>query len=128
MDLGAYVQIGELDGIAKKNGIDIPRLRGYRLMEQCVPYTLEEIAEQVSGVVRSYASMDESNWEIDSAYDRTLRQCKMWNKFAGRKNVLYIHSRIGYGYDEFETELWYLGGCLDGFDPTYCDIYAEVKL
>lgn len=128
MDLGAYVQIGSLDEVAKKNGIDIPRLRGYRLMGQCEPYTLEEIAEAASGVVRAYADMDETGWEMDDAYERTLHQCKMWNKFAGRKNVLMIHSRIGSRYRDFEAELWYLGGCLDGFDSTYCDIFAEVKL
>ena len=127
MDLGAYVQIENLDELAQKNGIDIPRLRGYRLMEMCKPYTLEEMAEAASSVVRAYANMDEPEWIIDYAYERTLHQCKMWNKFAGRKNVLMIHSRIGYDYKDFEEEAWYLGGCLDGFDETYCDIYAEVK-
>lgn len=34
MDLGAYVNIEDLDAIAKANGIDIPRLRGYRLMKE----------------------------------------------------------------------------------------------
>lgn len=34
MDLYAYAQISELDSIAKKNGIEIPRLRGYRLMKE----------------------------------------------------------------------------------------------
>ena len=33
MDLGAYIQIADLDKIAKENGIEIPRLRGYRLMK-----------------------------------------------------------------------------------------------
>jgi hypothetical protein len=33
MDLGAYIQIDELDKIAKENGIEVPRLRGYRLMK-----------------------------------------------------------------------------------------------
>ena len=33
MDLGAYVNIEKLGAIAKANGIEIPRLRGYRLMK-----------------------------------------------------------------------------------------------
>ena len=39
MDLFAYAQIDNIDEIAKANGIDIPRLRGYRLMknESSVP-------------------------------------------------------------------------------------------
>lgn len=32
MDLGAYMQIADLDVIAKANGIEVPRLRGYRFM------------------------------------------------------------------------------------------------
>lgn len=33
MDLGAYAQIEELEELAKLNGIQVPRLRGYRLMK-----------------------------------------------------------------------------------------------
>ncbi len=47
MDLGAFVQIEDLDEVARINGIEIPRLRGYRLMSQCTPYTEEEIAGQI---------------------------------------------------------------------------------
>ena len=37
MDLYAYMQIGTLESIAKANGIEIPRLRGYRLMKDEQP-------------------------------------------------------------------------------------------
>ena len=37
MDLGAYVQIGDLESLMKANGIDIPRLRGLRLMSEEKP-------------------------------------------------------------------------------------------
>lgn len=37
MDLKAYAQIGILDKIAKDNGIEVPRLRGYRLMKEEKP-------------------------------------------------------------------------------------------
>lgn len=43
MDLGAYVQIGELEEVAKTNNIEIPRVRGYRLMKYEVPVEQEEI-------------------------------------------------------------------------------------
>ena len=33
MDLYAYLQIEDYDALAKANGIEIPRLRGYRWME-----------------------------------------------------------------------------------------------
>lgn len=42
MDLGAYVQIEELGEIAMNNGIDVPRLRGYRLMKDEEPVSKEE--------------------------------------------------------------------------------------
>ena len=32
MDLGAYAQIADIQKIAEANGINVPRLRGYRLM------------------------------------------------------------------------------------------------
>lgn len=37
MDLGAYAQIDNLGQIMKDNGIDIPRLRGLRLMKDKEP-------------------------------------------------------------------------------------------
>lgn len=36
MDLFAYTQIEDLEEIAKENGIECPRLRGYRLMSSVV--------------------------------------------------------------------------------------------
>ena len=43
MDLYAYCQIEDLEKIAKDNGIEIPRLRGYRLMRDETPVTRDEI-------------------------------------------------------------------------------------
>ena len=42
MDLGAYVQIEELDAVAKANNIEVPRLRGYRLMKDENPIDIKE--------------------------------------------------------------------------------------
>lgn len=37
MDLGAFVHISDLDALAKANNIEVPRLRGYRLMKDEEP-------------------------------------------------------------------------------------------
>lgn len=42
MDLGAYANIGSLEEIAKRSGIKVPRLRGYRLMRDENPVKLTE--------------------------------------------------------------------------------------
>ena len=47
MDIGAYVQIDDLDKIAKENGIEVPRLRGYRLMKDEKPVDIPLIYEIV---------------------------------------------------------------------------------
>lgn len=43
MDLVAYANIEDLEQLAKDNGIDIPRLRGYRLMSEEEPVSQEKI-------------------------------------------------------------------------------------
>jgi len=61
------------------------------------------------------------------------KQYDAWNKYAERKDVLYIHARIGgrnwnhYGGAELEKEPWFLEKVDDYFDDTYCDIYAKIK-
>ena len=45
MDLGAYIQIKDLDALAKANGIEVPRLRGYRLMSEEEPLSKGKIEE-----------------------------------------------------------------------------------
>lgn len=42
MDLFAYTQIDKLDKIAKDNGIEVPRLRGYRMMKDEEPVSSED--------------------------------------------------------------------------------------
>lgn len=45
MDLGAYIQINDLGAVAKANGIEVPRLRGYRLMSEEQRLTQEDIKD-----------------------------------------------------------------------------------
>ena len=42
MDIGAYAQIDDLEQIMKDHNIDIPRLRGLRLMKDERPLTKTE--------------------------------------------------------------------------------------
>ena len=47
MDLGAYAQIGDLTKIAEENGIEVPRLRGYRLMSEETPINYKDWCENI---------------------------------------------------------------------------------
>ena len=181
MDLGAYANIDELENIATKNGIDCPRLRGYRLMKEEEPIDFTRWkADHINAI--EYDELDDlcrSNWVLNSywhtysngtdrsvAYytrgrwgdpDRSVRwdrvhgnrrkklktathnrlmrykrQFDMWNKYAGKDDVLYIHARIGggnwhYYYKEVVGQPWFIEKVDDAFDSTYCDIYARVS-
>ena len=71
-------------------------------------------------------------FEIKKAKKRIIQQYGMWNKFCGKPDVLYIHSRIGgnnwayYGGPNLITLPWFLDKVDDHFDSTYCDIYAKI--
>lgn len=188
MDLFAYTQIHDLEAIANQNGIEIPRLRGYRLMKYEKPVSREEIAEQLKDAAIDAALTlcrcsrpwdinspftiicDDTNrlvdcylihrisgggykeyigirWdrihgkkrkalkrEIKKAKRRVIAQYAMWNQFAGREDVLYIHSRMGGGNwktyaakDSIISQPWFLGRVDDWYDQTYCDFYAKIN-
>ena len=48
------------------------------------------------------------------------------------KNVLYIHARLGISnwsnttWEDFRKSSWFLDGCDDASDRSYCDIYAKI--
>lgn len=48
MDLGAFVQIEDLEHLMDMNGIVVPRLRGLRLMRGETPVTSEELEESIT--------------------------------------------------------------------------------
>lgn len=198
MDLFAYAQIGELEAIAKANGIEVRRLRGLRLMgwEEVLteedwkrvlhdakinayelvlqaepPFALDPLCFAYDShsrrmkrylIVRRWTETitNESHPEgytverqetVGIRWDRlhgnkrkavkyyvkhktrmTIRQYKLWDQYAGRKDVLYIHAKIGSTawsdarWWDYEKEPWFLGACDDAFDPAYCDIYAKI--
>jgi hypothetical protein len=188
MDLVAYVQIEDFGKIAQENGIEIPRLRGYRLMKDEKPLTKEEIEEikndatiealrellhsipfwnyyshisyynnRTSKLEERYfvMSIDEKGYKhysdirwdrihgkkrkilkyaIKKAHQRVEAQYGTWNKYAGKENVLYIHSRMGGnnweyydGKKELMSQHWFLDRVDDWWDGTYCDFYAKIK-
>ena len=185
MDMGAYVQIEDLDKIAKENGIEVPRLRGYRLMKDEKPVDIDEVikgrnieanccidlcecywkpnaiwaeySDETQELCNKYVINYDQRWEENSNMSvrwdlltpeqtellkqrikkQTIRitdQFTVWNKYAGKEDVLYIHSRIGGGnwldYDgpELMKKPWFLDKVDDAEDSTYCDIYARIKV
>ena len=183
MDIGAYIQIETLSGIAEANGItDIARLRGYRLMRDETPVDIDEICK--SREVELCEELCEMEWDPHSKWmsycDKTIALCKkfiinydkkyekevvksinwdvmteeeknilkeyietrqadyrkeweLWNSFCGRNDVLYIHARQGTTnwsdttFHDYEDKPWYLAGCNDAEDSSYCDMYAKIK-
>lgn len=191
MDLGAYAQIDDLSSIMEANGIDIPRLRGLRLMKdeepvskeelldlakrdglyRCVslcqsipPFnwnaTLSEMSNRTDAICEYYLELGTYNngeinhldpisvrWDrvhgkkrkafkyvIKKAKKKVFEQYSVWNKYAGRDDVLYIHCRLGggnwnyyRGWEIIESQPWFLDKVEDFFDSTYMDIYAKIK-
>lgn len=165
MDLVAYSNIESLAELANRNGIDCPRLRGYRLMKEEKPVT-DEFWKNDDSVPFWTPNGDiyEFFWEADAkmlyyTYDskkvrwdrihgkkrkilktaihnknvRYKRQYDMWNKYAGKDGILYIHARIGGGnwktyYKEIVDQPWFIEKVDDAFDDTYCDIYARIEV
>ena len=186
MDLGAYMEIDTLDKLVQKNGICVPRLRGYRLMKREKPVDYTSFKSSVELEVLEYLCRSHwgrssgymYSWEIDAkcryymdnwdcrylpeydenykplairwdrlkgknrrifkthvknAMSRYKKQYEVWNKYCGRDDVLYIHARIGGGnwhtyYDQVVNKPWFLEKVDDGYDCTYCDIYAKLEV
>lgn len=185
MDLGAYIQIDNIDEIAKKNNIEVPRLRGYRLMRDEKPVDIRKEIDKKSIAIdcvkdlcestpfwnpnsysfefsrytdylkdfflvkvkdkEGYPEYKDVKWDrihgwkrkilktyIHKEYKRQRKQWEVWNKYAGRDDILYIHARIGggnwpYYYDKVVNQPWFIEKVDDSFDSTYCDIYAKIK-
>lgn len=69
---------------------------------------------------------------IHNKYVQYRKQYDVWNKYAGRADILYIHARIGGGnwpsyYKKVVDQPWFIEKVDDAYDSTYCDIYARIK-
>lgn len=103
MDLGAYAQIDDLSQIMTNNGIDVPRLRGLRLMKDENPLTEKEIKDLINysallscaDFCRSdFLSLDPDGFELSDRTDRIINKYLFQrdNEYTGVK-WKYIHGR-----------------------------------
>ncbi len=71
-------------------------------------------------------------FEMKKEAKKVRAEFEMFNKYVGREDVLYIHTRTGgnnwnyYECYKYLSEPWYLDHVNDCFDSTYCDIYAKI--
>ncbi len=152
MDLYAYGKIESLGELAKANGIEVPRLRGYRLMSEEEPYTEEEIEKAARETYKETFNLYKPQKGFHmlrpdfGLYNRreakgvarryakyVRKQLRTFNKYAGKEGVLMVHARIGgpnwtyYGGHLLKFKPWFIEAVTDGGDETYCDIYVRVK-
>lgn len=73
-------------------------------------------------------------FEIKKQQRKVQQQYNLWNKYAGKENVLYIHSRMGgNNWDAYDKKIelmhqpWFLDRVDDCYDSTYCDFYAKIN-
>lgn len=99
MDLGAYVQIEDLKEILEKQNIQVPRLRGIRLMKNEKIVSQKEIDEMINDEILSIVkNMVEQgflhgwcSWKDDTRNDILIRNKDRevigyhWNKIHGKK-------------------------------------------
>ena len=86
MDLFAYSQIDNLDKIAKANEIDIPRLRGYRLMKDEETVTKEQIKKiqkEMEITIVEWLVVSDPFWDPNSS-------CSIWDWFTDIRKKYYL--------------------------------------
>lgn len=105
MDLGAYIQIDDMEEIAKKNGIEVSRLRGYRLMKDEEPVSLEELYAGVE--VDECKGLIEQGWVNSHCYSLS------WTTDMNKRKYMKYHKETTeltggrtYSRDVFESVKW----------------------
>lgn len=112
MDLFAYMNIKNLEDVARANGIEVPRLRGYRLMSEERAITPEEIQKSIRDMdahicelaVESYPtfSMHPLYYEFSDRTERLkqkylIRKKKVTECEDGRSFT--THETVGFRWD-----------------------------
>lgn len=111
MDLGAYAQIEDLEQIMKDNDIDIPRLRGLRLMKNEEPITrasmedhwewigTDKCADYCRNGFRMKANWITCSWYTDLIVDWYMIRDKnhhpigvQWDRAHGKKRKLFKYA------------------------------------
>ena len=103
MDLVAYAQISDLEKIAKDNNIVVPRLRGYRLMKDEEPISVEDIKKMMK------------KCEVDICKDlctsypywSTNTGCYRFSRYTDLIEKYYLIEGINeYGYKAYISIRW----------------------
>lgn len=108
MDLGAYVQIEDLEQVMKDNDIDVPRLRGLRLMKQEEPISKAAMEDhwewigvgECESLCQNGFKMNGNLIELSERTDRIVDKYMIrnedrhvigikWNKTHGKKRKLF---------------------------------------
>lgn len=103
MDLGAYTQIENLSEIASKNGIVVPRLRGYRLMKDQERFTEEDIVKASKAL-----GIQDCQWLLceigrGGAYEFSPRTDRLVDKYLIKGKV---KSCFGDEYEDYVGINW----------------------
>lgn len=93
MDLGAYAQIEDLEGIMKENGIEVQRLRGLRLMKDEKAYSQKEIDDVAKTIGLIFC---ESACESRFVYDPIMFECSKETSKLKKKYLFYRETEEGY--------------------------------
>lgn len=111
MDLYAYAQIEDLKKVMVDNNIDVPRLRGLRLMKDETPITEKEIKELIDYFALWYCkefccsdfvSLDPRDLELSGRTDRIINKYLFyrdgetvdvkWKSVHGRKRKMFRYA------------------------------------
>lgn len=96
MDIGAYAQIEDLEQIMKDNNIDIPRLRGLRLMKNEEPITRASMEDHWEWIgVNACESLCQNGFKMSgySIYELSERTDRIIDKYMIRnedRNVIGV--------------------------------------
>ncbi len=102
MDLGAYIQIEDLSKIVKDNGIEVPRLRGYRLMKIQEPVDLKEVINKNDIAIECVRDLCEGYpfWSIRTSYS----ELSWWTDYL--KKFYLVKGKDEYGYIDYVGVRW----------------------
>lgn len=103
MDLGAYAKIKDLGKVMIDNGIEIPRLRGLRLMSEENPLSEEEIKDQIDFIglleckhlCQSDFHLNSNGFDLSTRTERITKKYIIYDKDENRIGVNWknLHGR-----------------------------------
>lgn len=98
MDLVAYANIDYLDEIAKKNNIEVPRLRGYRLMKEEEPIDIKKEVNEAEIAIDCVKNLctSEPFWEPHSS-------CHTLSSYTDYLKDFYL-VKVGHDYSDIRWD------------------------